>query len=49
MEVIGVILNKVIGEKVDYITEFARRGFKRKGLGIARSDAAPADSVQADD
>jgi BioD-like phosphotransacetylase family protein len=34
VEVIGVILNKVVGEKVDYITEFARRGFKRKGLEL---------------
>ena len=34
VEVIGVILNKVLGQKVDYITEFARRGFKRKGLEL---------------
>ena len=34
VEVIGVILNKVVGEKVDYITEFARRGLKRKGLEL---------------
>ncbi|TAL00280.1 MAG: hypothetical protein EPO07_09875 [Verrucomicrobia bacterium] len=34
VEVIGVILNKVLGEKVDYITEIARRGFKRKGLEL---------------
>src|SRR6266576_2052664 len=26
VKVIGVILNKVVGEKVEYITEFARRG-----------------------
>ena len=26
VEIIGVILNKVLGEKVDYITDFARRG-----------------------
>src|SRR5258705_1573219 len=31
VEVIGVIINKVLGSKIDYITEFARRGFKRKG------------------
>jgi BioD-like phosphotransacetylase family protein len=34
VEIIGVILNKVIGEKVDFITEFARRGLKRKGLEL---------------
>ena len=34
VEIIGVILNKVIHEKVDYISEFARRGLKRKGLEL---------------
>jgi BioD-like phosphotransacetylase family protein len=34
VEVIGVILNKVVGEKVEYITDFARRGLKRKGLDL---------------
>src|SRR5580692_7335273 len=34
VEVIGVILNKVTPEKIDYITEFARRGLKRKGLDL---------------
>ena len=34
VEVIGVILNKVLPEKLAYITEFARRGFKRKGLEL---------------
>jgi BioD-like phosphotransacetylase family protein len=34
VEVIGVIINKVIGSKVDYITEFARKGLKRKGLDL---------------
>ena len=34
VEIIGVILNKVMGEKVEYITDFARRGFKRKGLEL---------------
>ena len=34
VEVIGVILNKVLPEKIDYITEFARRGLKRKGLEL---------------
>lgn len=34
VEIIGVILNKVLGTKLDYITEFARRGLKRKGLEL---------------
>lgn len=34
VEIIGVILNKVIVDKVDYVTEFARRGLKRKGLDL---------------
>jgi len=34
VEIIGVILNKVLGRKVDYITEFARRGLKQKGLDL---------------
>ena len=34
VEIIGVIFNKVLGEKVDYITDFARRGLKRKGLEL---------------
>ena len=34
VEVIGVILNKVLGKKVDYITDFARRGLERKGLQL---------------
>src|SRR5881394_2593715 len=34
VEVIGVILNKVVGKKIDYIAEFARRGLKRKGLDL---------------
>jgi hypothetical protein len=36
VEIIGVIINKVLGTKVDYITDFARRGFKRKGLDLLR-------------
>src|SRR3982751_6255405 len=32
--VIGVILNKVLGDKVEYVTDFARRGLKRKGLEL---------------
>ncbi|MEW6302933.1 MAG: AAA family ATPase [Verrucomicrobiota bacterium] len=34
VEIIGVIINKVIGNKLDYITEFARKGLKRKGLEL---------------
>src|SRR6202167_5347943 len=34
VEIIGVILNKVIGEKIDYISDFARRGLKRHGLDL---------------
>ncbi len=33
-QVIGVIINKVLPEKLDYITEFAQRGLKRKGLEL---------------
>jgi len=34
VEIIGVILNKVMADKVDYITDFAGRGLKRKGLDL---------------
>jgi uncharacterized protein len=34
VEIMGVILNKVLGEKVDYIADFARRGLKRRGLEL---------------
>src|SRR5712672_3156763 len=34
VEIIGVILNKVLGQKVDYVADFARRGLKRKGLEL---------------
>jgi hypothetical protein len=34
VEVIGVILNKVTPDKLDFITEFARRGLRRKGLEL---------------
>jgi hypothetical protein len=34
VEIIGVVLNKVTPDKIDYITEFARRGFRRKGLEL---------------
>ena len=34
VEIIGVILNKVLDDKLEYITDFARRGLKRKGLEL---------------
>ena len=34
VEIIGVILNKVLDAKVDYVADFARRGLKRKGLDL---------------
>jgi BioD-like phosphotransacetylase family protein len=34
VEIIGVILNQVLGDKVDYVSDFARRGLKRKGLEL---------------
>ena len=34
VEIIGVIINKVMPEKVDYIADFARRGLKRRGLEL---------------
>jgi len=34
VEIIGVILNKVLPDKVGYVAEFAKRGLKRKGLEL---------------
>ena len=34
VEILGVIINKVIGGKIDYVSDFARRGLKRKGLEL---------------
>jgi BioD-like phosphotransacetylase family protein len=34
VEVIGVVMNKVIPSKFDYISEFGRRGFERLGLEL---------------
>ena len=34
VEIIGVIFKKLIGEKVDYVSVYARRGLKRKGLDL---------------
>ena len=37
VEIIGVILNKVMGEKVDYITDFARRGLNLNAYNAYQS------------
>jgi BioD-like phosphotransacetylase family protein len=34
VEVIGVIINKVLPQKLEMVTDFAKRGFKRKGLEL---------------
>ena len=34
VEIIGVIINKVLGTKVDYVSDFARRGLRRQGLDL---------------
>jgi BioD-like phosphotransacetylase family protein len=34
VEIIGVILNKVVPDKVEQITEFARKGLHRRGLDL---------------
>src|SRR3954464_3009928 len=34
VEIIGVILNKVLPDKVGHVADFARRGLKRKGLDL---------------
>src|SRR5687767_3983573 len=34
VKVIGVIINKVLPDKVEYVTEFLRKGLKRKGLEL---------------
>ena len=34
VEVIGVIVNKVLPAKVDYVTEFLRKGLRRQGLEL---------------
>ena len=34
VEIIGVIINKVVGEKIPEITRFVRSGLKRKGLEL---------------
>src|SRR5882757_3077660 len=34
VEIIGVILNKVLEAKMDFVADFARRGLKREGLDL---------------
>src|SRR5580658_716331 len=34
VEILGVILNKVLPDKLEFIEDFARRGLKRKGLEL---------------
>lgn len=34
VQIIGVIINKVLPDKLDYIAEFAKRGLKRRGLEL---------------
>ena len=34
VELVGVILNKVLPGRLDYIAEFARRGFERLGIDL---------------
>jgi len=34
VKILGVILNKVLSDKLDYISDFAQRGLKRKGLDL---------------
>jgi hypothetical protein len=34
VEVLGVIMNKVLGKKMEFIADFARRGLRRKGLDL---------------
>ncbi len=34
VELVGVIVNKVLPARLDYIAEFARRGFKRLGIDL---------------
>jgi BioD-like phosphotransacetylase family protein len=34
VEVVGVVMNKVLEERMDYVSDFARRGFERLGLEL---------------
>jgi len=46
VEIVGVILNKVLPDKIEYIRDFARRGFER--LGIELLGVIPVEPVLAD-
>ena len=46
VEVVGVILNKVLQEKFDYVRDFAQRGFER--LGIELLGVIPEEPLLAD-
>jgi BioD-like phosphotransacetylase family protein len=43
VELVGVILNKILPEKFDYVSEFARRGLER--LGIELLGAIPEEPI----
>ena len=45
MEIVGVILNKVLPEKLEYVREFAERGLRR--LGIELLGVVPAEPLLA--
>jgi hypothetical protein len=45
VEVVGVVLNKLLPEKYDYVREFARRGLERLGLELL--GAIPAEPLLA--
>lgn len=34
VEIMGIIVNKILPEKLEFVTEFTRRGFKRRGLEL---------------
>lgn len=34
VEVVGVVMNKILGEKYEYVRDFAQRGFARLGLDL---------------
>jgi BioD-like phosphotransacetylase family protein len=34
VEIVGVVMNKVLEDKIEYVTDFARRGFGRLGLEL---------------
>lgn len=46
VEIVGVIMNKVREDKLDYVTDFARRGFDRLGLELL--GALPMQKMLAD-